>query len=341
VLGFEQLIKEFPMALLMPPEWSKHERTWLAWPAADFEQSEDAYLVWSEVANVASEYEQVTVLVNSHQRSIAQRYLSSEIELLECPLDHSWLRDTGASFVIENEKLAAIDWKFNGWGAPAGRYKYELDNKVARFMAEQICARLVESPLINEGGAIHTNGKGLLLATETVQLGPERNPNWTRTEVECELNSKLGTDQVVWIHRGLTRDYESFGTLGHVDIVACFASENLLLVHDQTNESHPDYIVSRDVISKLTEQTKCEIVRVPAPRILNDTYGFVDYSYINHYILNDAVLLCAFGDPSDSIAKSILEEVYPGRQIRMIDARPIFERGGGIHCITQQQPAVS
>jgi len=66
----------------------------------------------------------------------------------------------------------------------------------------------------------------------------------------------------------------------------------------------------------------------------------VDYSYINHYILNDAVLLCAFGDPMDAVAKGILEEVYPDRTIRLIDARPIFARGGGIHCITQQQPAI-
>lgn len=328
------------MALLMPPEWSKHERTWLAWPAADFEQSEDAYLAWAEVANTASEYERVTVLVNAHQRVIAERYLSNEIEILDCALDHGWLRDSGATFVIDEGKLSAIDWRFNGWGAPAGRYHYELDNKVARFMAEQVGARVEESALVNEGGAIHTNGNGLLLATETVQLGPERNPQWTRTEVETELNGKLGTERVVWMKRGLTRDYEPFGTRGHIDMVACFANENLLLVHDQTNEAHPDFIVSRELISTLTEHTKCKIVRVPAPKILKDASGFVDYSYINHYILNNAVLLCAFGDPSDSFAKGILEEAYPGRTIKMIDARPIFERGGGIHCITQQQPVV-
>ena len=328
------------MALRMPPEWSKHERTWMAWPAADFEQSEDAYQAWAEVANTASEYEPVTVLVNSHQTTIAKRYLSSDIQMLDCPLDHSWLRDSGATFVIDEGRLCAIDWKFNGWGAPPGRYRYESDNKVARFMAEQVGARLEESTLVNEGGAIQTNGNGLLLATKTVQLGPERNPYWAKAEVEGELNRKLGTDRVIWMNRGLTRDYEPFGTQGHIDMVACFANEDVVLVHDQTNESHPDCIVSREAIKTLTEQTKCQIIRVPAPSILRDASGFVDYSYINHYILNGAVLLCAFGDPSDLLARGILEEIYPGRKIRMIDARALFERGGGIHCITQQQPAV-
>jgi agmatine deiminase len=82
------------------------------------------------------------------------------------------------------------------------------------------------------------------------------------------------------------------------------------------------------------------VVDVPAVQQLKDELGFVDYSYINHYILNDAVLLCSFDDPQDQVAKGILQDVYPGREIRLIDARPIFDRGGGIHCITQQQPAI-
>jgi agmatine deiminase len=327
------------MSLLMPPEWAKHERTWLAWPAAEYAQEEDAYIAWSEVANTAAEYEPVTVLVDPKHYEIAKKYLSASIELVVCPLDDSWIRDSGATFVFDNNELAAVNWVFNGWGAQSWS-NYEQDAKVATFMANHVAAKLINSDLVNEGGGIHTNGSGLLLATETVQLGIERNPDWTRLEVESELNSKLGTDKVIWIRRGLTRDYETFGTKGHIDIVACFADENTLLVHDQQDESHPDYSVTHEVISRLGEQTDCRIVKVPAPKVLKDDLGFVDYSYINHYILNDAVLLCAFDDPNDQVAKGILEEVYPGREIRLIDARPIFDRGGGIHCITQQQPAV-
>jgi len=326
------------MSLLMPPEWAKHERTWLAWPAADYAQEEDAYLAWSEVANTAAEYEPVTVLVDPKHFEIAKKYLSASIELVVCPLDDSWIRDSGATFVFDNNELAAVNWVFNGWGAQSWS-NYEQDAKVATFMANHVAAKLINSELVNEGGGIHTNGSGLLLATETVQLGIERNPDWTRLEVEAELNSKLGTEKVIWIRRGLTRDYETYGTKGHIDIVACFADETTLLVHDQQDESHPDYSVTHEVISRLEEQTDCRIIKVPAPKVLKDEVGFVDYSYINHYILNDAVLLCAFDDPNDQVAKGILEEVYPGREIRLIDARPIFDRGGGIHCITQQQPA--
>jgi agmatine deiminase len=329
------------MTFRMPAEWAKHERTWLAWPASEYAQADDAYLAWAEVANTSSEYEPVIVLVRAEDLNTAKKYLSKDIELVVTELDDSWIRDSGATFVVDEitGELGAVDWTFNGWGAQSWS-KYEHDDKVASLMATITGAKHFRSELVNEGGGIHTNGKGLLLATETVQLGLERNPDWTRADVEAELNQKLGTEKVIWIRRGLTRDYETFGTKGHIDIVACFSDENTLLVHDQQNEAHPDFTVTHEVISRLEQEQGLNIIRVPAPTVLKDDSGLVDFSYINHYILNGAVLLCSFDDPNDHKAKAILEDAYPGREIRLIDARPIFDRGGGIHCITQQQPAV-
>ena len=83
-----------------------------------------------------------------------------------------------------------------------------------------------------------------------------------------------------------------------------------------------------------------ELVAVPAPSVLTDDHGPVDFSYINHYVLNHAVLLCSFDDPADKEAKALLREVYPGREIVLLNATELFARGGGIHCITQQQPEV-
>ncbi len=330
------------MSWKMPAEWERHERTWLSFPANEYATpAEDSYKAWSEVANAASEYEPVTVLVDPAQEQTARKYLSSEITTLICDLDDSWVRDNGATFVVntENGKLGAIDWRFNGWGSLPVE-DYQKDDLVAAVMANRAQAEIIRSEMVNEGGGIHVNGSGLLLVTETVQLGVERNPDWTKAEVEQELKEKLGVNDIVWIRRGLTRDYEAYGTKGHIDIVACFSDEQTILMHDQQDQNHPDYTVSHEVAARLAELQNINLIKVPAPKVLKDQRGFVDYSYINHYILNGAVLLCAFDDANDAEAKAILAEAYPGREIRLIDARPIFAKGGGIHCITQQQPAV-
>lgn len=329
----------------MPPEWAKHERTWMAWPPTNYllgetdAEAEAARSSWANVANAIVRFEPVSVLATSDQLEIARAYLHPSIEIIEAELDDAWMRDSGPTFVKdESGKLVAVNWIFNGWGEQSWS-SWEKDKLVASFIANLAGTPVIDSPLINEGGGIHVNGSGVVLLTETVQLGEGRNNTWSKAEVEAEIHEKLGTDKAIWIKRGLTRDYDGFGTRGHIDIVACFASENVILYHDQQNPTHPDYEVSREVRATLEAAGSFEVIGVPAPTVLRDEADFVDYSYINHYIVNGAVILCSFNDPNDAVAKAILEKAYPGREIVLVDATEIFARGGGIHCITQQQPA--
>ena len=331
------------MTWRMPAEWEKHERTWLAFPTSGYTlgetegEHEAARSTWANVANQASEFEKVTVVVNPGDESIAKKYLSGQVELMPIPIDDAWMRDSGPTFVTDNGKLGAVNWVFNGWGAQ-GWAEFAKDAKLASAIAQESGATRIDSELVNEGGGIHISGDGTILLTETVQLGKGRNPNWSKDQVEQEIHQKLGTSKAIWLKRGLTRDYEEFGTQGHVDIVACFAPDGRVLYHDQKNPNHPDYLVSSEVREAFI-RAGIEVLSIPAPETLRDGEGFVDYSYINHYVLNNAVLLGSFEDPRDKEAKAILRDVYPGREIVLIDAKELFKRGGGIHCITQQQPA--
>ncbi len=332
------------MTWRMPAEWERHERTWVAFPTSGYtlgdtqSEHEAARSTWANVANQASEFENVTVVVNPGDEAIARKYLSSQIELAPIPIDDAWIRDSGPTFVVDSGKLGAVNWVFNGWGAQ-GWAEFGKDAKLGTAIAAEVSATVIDSELINEGGGIHISQDGIVLLTETVQLGKGRNPTWSKEQVEQEIHQRLGTTKAIWLKRGLTRDYEEFGTQGHVDIVACFAPDGRVLYHDQKNPNHPDYQVSSEVRETFI-RAGLEIVSIPAPDTLADHEGYVDYSYINHYVLNNGVLLCAFDDPRDKEAKAILREVYPGREIVLVDARELFARGGGIHCITQQQPAI-
>ena len=327
----------------MPAEWEPHEATWVAFPHAGYtlgetqSEIEAAKRTWSAVANKASDYELVRVVVHPSDVSSARKYLSAQIEIVELELDDAWIRDSGPTFAQDAGELVAIDWVFNGWGDQSWA-NYVQDAKLARGIADFLGVRVSDSKLTNEGGGIHVNGSGLVLVTETVQLDPGRNPDWSAAEVEAELRIQLGASETIWLKRGLTRDYDEFGTRGHVDIVACFSPSGEVLVHDQQDPAHPDYQLSAEVIQTM-EQAGQNVIRIPAPEVLKDAHGWVDYSYINHYVLNDAVLLCGFDDKNDRRVADQLAEIYPGRKIELIDARELFARGGGIHCITQQQPA--
>ncbi|MCV7425717.1 agmatine deiminase family protein [Mycobacterium montefiorense] len=334
----------------MPAESAPQDRVWMAFPCEGYslgnnrQARHEARATWAAVAHAVAEFEPVTVVIDPGERAVARHYLSADLSIVEAPLDDAWMRDIGPTFVhADDGSVVAVDWSFNGWGAQDWA-RWDRDANIGRFVAGLAGTPTVASPLVNEGGGIQVDGEGTVLVTETVQRDPRRNPGMTRADVEAELAGAIGATHAVWLPRGLTRDAERFGTRGHVDIVAAITSPGRLLLHTQRDAAHPDYLVCQEIRAVLEASHDAagrswEITEMPAPATLTDAEGFVDYSYINHLVVNGGVIACSFGDVADASAMAVLAEQYPGRKVVPVDARPLFERGGGIHCITQHQPS--
>ena len=61
---------------------------------------------------------------------------------------------------------------------------------------------------------------------------------------------------------------------------------------------------------------------------------------MNCYIANGGVILPRFGTPqTDDAAAETFARAFPTRQIVQVDITDICWNGGGIHGMTQQQPA--
>jgi agmatine deiminase len=302
--------------------------------------------VWTDVTNAIAEFEPVSLICDVGDADAARALVDPSVTIYETPIDECWFRDSGPTFVTHPDgRLGAVNWRFNGWGQQEFCV-WEDEQHVAAFAAGLAGAELIDSPMVNEGGGIHVDGDGTVMATRTVQLDPDRNPGWTGEQVEAELKISLGVEKVIWLPRGLTKDYKRFGTRGHVDIVAAWVRPGLLVAHSQPDRDHPDFDVCKENLGILRGSTdargrQLEVVEIEAPTVTHADGDIVDWSYINHYVCNGAVILCSFDDPRDEDAASTLGRLYPGRKVTLVEARPIFECGGGIHCITQQQPAVS
>lgn len=337
----------------MPAESAPHDRMWMAFPRegellGDTSAAREAtYDAWSNVAHAIVQFEPLTMVVDPSERERAQRMLSADIDIVEAPLDDFWMRDMGPTFVIDDAtgELAGVDWVFNAWGDQGG--SFARDALIAEFVTGQAGVPRIPSLLVNEGGAIHVDGAGTVMVTETVQLDPGRNRYATKERVEEELARTIGARHSIWLPRGLTRDYEPLGTRGHVDMVATFASPGVVLVHDQPDASHPDHAVMREIRAVLETSVDAagrplELIGLPAPAQLTDSEGFVDWNYVNHVVVNGGVIACGYDDAvADARARELLSAAYPGRRVVTVDAREILARGGGIHCITQQQPSAA
>ncbi|HEY7627400.1 MAG TPA: agmatine deiminase family protein [Ilumatobacteraceae bacterium] len=336
---------------VMPPEWAAHERTWMEFPPANetFGEDADAELAearraWSAVVNAIARFEPVSLICNVGDAAAARALVDPAVSIHETAINESWFRDSGPTFVTHpSGRLGAVHWRFNGWGQQ-DFCEWNDEQHTGAFAAALAGAELFTSTMVNEGGGIHVDGDGTVLVTRTVQLDPGRNPDWDEAAVEAELIAQLGVAKVLWMPRGLTKDYARFGTRGHIDMIAAFVRPGVVVAHAQPDTAHPDHDVCRENIAILRSMTdargrQLEVVELAAPTVTHTETGIVDWSYVNHYVCNGAVILCAFGDPRDAEAATTLSRLYPGRDVVLVDAREIFDGGGGIHCITQQQPA--
>jgi agmatine deiminase len=329
-----------------PAEWAEHTRTWMCWPCrTEAWGGPDGLLrarqAFARVARAITTFEPVTMAVRPHDAAEARLACAQKTEIFEVPLDDSWARDMGPTFLRGPDGArAAVQWRFNAWGNKY--HPYKEDAQLATRIAKATGARIYDAPMFNEGGAIHSDGDGTLLTMEQTLLNVNRNPNLTQQEVEEILALYTGARRVIWLGDGFSDDE----TDGHIDNIACFVAPGRVLVGVQPSKSHPDYEPALEVVRRLkaardAQGRPLEVIEMEQPRQDRVDWNgrLMQASYINFYLPNGGVVMPAFDDPNDENARAILAACFPDRDILQIDTLDIVEGGGGIHCITQQEPA--
>ena len=349
----------------MPAEYEPHLGTLMIWPTRPGSwpfQGKAAKVAFREIIKTIAQGETVYLLVEQDYLAEAQNYLGDSVVYLDIPTNDAWARDTGPTILLNDkrEKLA-VDWSFNAWGgAVDGLYQdYEDDDQVASRFAETLEMLVYDAkPFVLEGGAIHSDGQGTILVTESCLLSSGRNPHLSKEEIETTLLECLGAEKVIWLPYGIYQDE----TNEHVDNVAAFVGPAELVLAWTDDKSDPQYAMSKADLELLEQETDAQgrpftIHKLPIPAarqvvIEEDLPGYIyedgeeeryagerlAASYVNFYIANKAVLVPQFQDKNDQVALDILSKCFPDRKVVGIPARDILLGGGNIHCITQQIP---
>lgn len=352
----------------MPAEFEPHRGTILIFPERAGSWGRDASAAQQAFAAIAtrlSQCEQVYMLVSEKTAETARKLLPASVELLHIDTDDAWARDVAPTFVRNHAgEVRGISWQFNAWGGDFdGLYAdYQKDDAAA----DEIC-RVLSLPCYNarpfvlEGGAIHCDGEGTVLVTESCLLSRGRNPKLDKEQITAYLLEYLGAEKVIWIPFGIYNDE----TNEHIDNIAAFTEPGKIVLAWCENPDDPQYAMSQadfDVLSQETDAKgrKLQIIKLPVPHIpvcvtAEECEGYdfavgedtrepnerLAASYVNFYIGNDCVLVPQFGGvykEDDARACEILRECFPTREVLPIPARTILLGGGNIHCITQQLP---
>lgn len=327
----------------MPAEWEPHQRCWLAWPVREAiwgDHIEAARQVTAEIAQAIAEFEPVSIVTQpEHAADVSLIAKGANISVVSMAHDDSWTRDSGPTFITgANGVLGGVDWRFNAWGQV---YEdYAQDALMARRILEHVGAERFDAPIVMEGGALHVDGAGTCLLCETSVLDPRRNPGLERADIESVLRDYLAIETVIWLPFGLVDDETS----GHIDNLACFVRPDTVLAltsDDPADANHAGLQANLEILraARTAAGQPIEVVTVPQPKAQLDAKGGrLTYSYINFYIANGGIVMPGFADPADTAAYKTISGLFPDRRVVQLEVQDLLRGGGGIHCITQQQP---
>ncbi len=332
----------------MPAEWEPHAATWLAWPhnpetwpgAGTLAAVERTCL---DIAAALAPGETVNILVNDAATQERAAALLEKRGITECNLhvirtDDAWIRDYGPNFLVRKDgALAANVWGFDSWG---NKYDWQWDDAAGGAIVRHVGCPAFEPGIVLEGGAIETNGRGTCLTTASCLLNENRNGGLSRDVMEEYLKDYLGVERVLWLEGTLEGD----DTDGHIDNLARFISEDTILyAHESAADdaNHAGLEENRRLLEQASgpDGRPFTLRALPMPGRVESSGGRLPASYANFYIGNAAVLLPVYGHANDRKAHSVLAECFPGREVVPIDCTNLVVGLGGIHCITQQQPA--
>jgi agmatine deiminase len=328
---------------VMPPESAEHEQTLIAWPARTElwgDQLDAAKTSHARVAAAVARFEPVTVVANIGSGAQAWAACGSEhvhaVDVVEEPIDDSWLRDSGPIIVRgAADERAAVDFRFNGWG---GKFEpYDKDDAIGARLARRLGLPCHAVPFVLEGGAVTADGAGTLVTTEQCLLHPTRNPGLDRSEIEAVLRQWLGADRVVWLERGLLEDRD---TDGHVDNICAFVAPGVALTQGTADSANPN---AQNLTDNRRRLEDAGVETIPIDVLPYDTVAgrSVVVPPLNLYFVNGGVIVPVPDNDAAAVDAALtrIAEAVPDREVVPVAASVLAYGGGGVHCITQQIPA--
>ncbi|MEP7264428.1 MAG: agmatine deiminase family protein [Bacteroidota bacterium] len=207
----------------------------------------------------------VDTMKETYKRKLADAGATIDSVYFITASEDFWYAQRDGILFLKNEtgekKLMNFEWNAYGWYLVPKAKSFMEEDKISRAayikaVSETFPFPLISSTMVNEGGAIETNGKGTILQVEAVNM--QRNPNMTLAQQEAELKKTLNAKKIIWLKEGAAEDpsgnatqivsnYFGIGVKGHLDEFCRFVNDSTILI------SFPDSAeAENDPVKKIT-----------------------------------------------------------------------------------------
>lgn len=300
----------------VPAEWEPQAAVWMQWPGRYETALRPAF---ADIIRAVQRYENVHLLTGTEKEQraaadfLAKRGVTTaNITWHQVAVDNAWMRDNGPIYLTDGETVWVQNWAFTGWDGTTGA-EYREDNKVPNQVAGLLGLNVVDlTDYVLEKGNLEVNGSGIAMLNWDCQ--DQRNPGLSRSEHERILKEALGLTEIIWSYGHHPDDL----TTGHIDGSARFINATTVAIAD--TQDQPELRLAEDL-----QAAGFNVEWYP---------GDVNWLVGDGYI----VAMSELDTAADRDLKQHLQRYFPGRQVHLVDAWSIADGGGGIHCVTNDQP---
>lgn len=331
--------------MYLPAEWEKQEFIQLVFPHENtdwIDYLDEAINTFVNIAKSIAKYQKCLIIANN--LTYVKSLFSNKNNLIFVKInsDDTWSRDFGGITVDDNGKKVILDFKYNAWGK---KFAYKLDNQITMQMKLKGLLKGYYHKSISfvlEGGAIESNGDGIILTTKQCLMEKNRNPTLSQNSIEKRLLEYFGASKILWLNSGYL---EGDDTDSHIDTLARFVAKDTIVYQSCDDIEDVHYKALKEMENELSlfkqlDGTSFKLIALPWIEAKYDCDDRLPATYANFLIINGAVLVPTYDDKNDEKALNIFRQIFPNRDILGIDCQTLIRQHGSLHCVTMQYPKI-
>ena len=311
-------------------EFEQQSYTQIIFPHAKtdwIDYMQDAQNTFINIINAIRTYQMCKVVC--HDIAQVKKHFKDEKNLLfvAYETDDTWARDCSALSVMRNEETQLLDFTFNAWG---GKFEASKDNAMTKFLTPN--ARSLDFVL--EGGAVESNGAGIILSTSTCLLNKNRNPKLNKKQITNKLKDYLQADTILYLNHGYL---EGDDTDSHIDTLARFINKDTIMYVQCLDKDDVHYEALSFMEKELQIISKAhnfKLIPLPMAEAVYFKGERLPATYANFLFINGALLLPIYGTKTDEKVISIFKKNFPNRKIVLIECQVLLRQHGSLHCVS-------
>jgi len=301
-------------------------------PKTDWaEYLQEAEETFVNIINAIREFQ--PCLVIAYDKEAVKKHFDdfTNLKFVEYETDDTWARDCSALTIEKNGEKELLDFTFNGWG---GKFSAQKDNLMSRTIAKHYAYPLRSLDFVLEGGAIESNGDGIILTTTRCMHNPNRNPQYNTEQITQKLKSFFGAKEILYLNHGYLAGDD---TDSHIDTLARFIAKDTIMYVQCSKKEDEHYEALKAMEQELKEYAKTHnFSLIPLP--MSDAIYFegerLPATYANFLFVNGAVLVPTYNLKTDEKALTIFRKTFPQREIIAIDCSVLIRQHGSLHCVS-------